>query len=154
MIDTTHTHTHTTGTEIRIPEGLPKIRFVRKKERLTYRRLSDTRHNRGYVGFQYDLTKTQGGENYNEMVSSEKKYELEFEVTSFKNYETPKEATFTIMREIVDIMLLRNKCKIGAIRKHLQYSNPPDNGTFMCKKGASMQGKDPTAPPSTKRRKF
>ena len=139
-------------TEMRIPEGLPKIRFVRKKERLTYRRLSDTRHNRGYVGFQYDLTKTQGGENYNEMVSSEKKYELEFEVTSFQKYESPKEATFTIMREIVDIMLLRNKCKIKAIRNHLKYLNPPDNGTYMCKKGS--ESKADVGEPVAKRRRY
>ena len=74
---------------MRVPEGLPKIRYIRKKERWTYRRLSDQRHNRGYVGFQYDLTKTQGGEDYNEMVSSEKKYEVEFEVSSFQKYESP-----------------------------------------------------------------
>ena len=136
---------------MRVPEGLPKIRYIRKKERWTYRRLSDQRHNRGYVGFQYDLTKTQGGEDYNEMVSSEKKYEVEFEVSSFQKYESPKEATFTVMREIVDIMLLRNKCKIEAIRKHLQYSNPPNNGRFLCKNGMNDGSDEPS---SLKRRRL
>jgi len=100
-----------------------EIRHFRRKVRSTFKHAK--------MPWQYDLTVTQSGATFEEMVRSPKVYEIEFEVASFAMFNDPKVATFWIMREVVDSVLLRHKCTVRGNEHFLGYQKPSNDGLYM-----------------------